>query len=496
MKERRILLPVFLGMCASIGAGEACKAKSFSGPTYYGVQEPGLLPPAMPHMLIFSDFDMDGKPDAASLNRGSHTISILRGRGDGTFEEPRLYRVVPSGTRAAYESFAAGDLNGDLFPDIVVVDWLGSAFAVLKNDSTGDFKVGQWYKLTGDLRPTAPVIIDVDGDEDKDLVLAYAFGQSIAVFKNDGSGSFSSFSTVTVGSRPSGMAPADFDGDGDVDLAVANAGFPDIGSPSSVVIAFNDGKGSFQNILTLVEPGRFSSFYAVLAEDMDQDGKVDVLAAPFRSAAFVCCWGEGEGRFSEPHIYFFPGRMRDNLVAADFDGNGYADIAAGFADIGGGSEEGATGVVWNEGGRHFSAKPYAVLRVEDQVRWPAVADLDLDGDMDIGVVQGNLGKMAVFLNSSCRNAAFLRGDSNGDCRVNIGDVFALLGYLLVGSPEMQCLDAGDVNDDGRINMADPLYLLAYLFRGGAPPPAPFDSYGLDPTADSLDCALGGDCQDL
>jgi len=83
---------------------------------------------------------------------------------------------------------------------------------------------------------------------------------------------------------------------------------------------------------------------------------------------------------------------------------------------------------------------------------------------------------------------FVRGETNGDGKVDIGDVVFCLQYLFEAGLAPACLDAADANDDGRIDISDPVYLLFFLFDEGPPPPPPYPEAGLDPTlADDFSC---------
>jgi hypothetical protein len=64
---------------------------------------------------------------------------------------------------------------------------------------------------------------------------------------------------------------------------------------------------------------------------------------------------------------------------------------------------------------------------------------------------------------------FVRGDSNGDGEVNVGDIVCLLNYLFRHDSPPYPMEAGDANRDGEISAADPVYLINYLFRNGPPP---------------------------
>ena len=89
---------------------------------------------------------------------------------------------------------------------------------------------------------------------------------------------------------------------------------------------------------------------------------------------------------------------------------------------------------------------------------------------------------------------FLRGDTNSDGAFDISDAIGILNFIFGGgNGEPSCLDSLDENDDGQISIADAIYHFSTLFSGGAPPAAPWDSCGLDPTEDDLDCASYSGC---
>ena len=64
---------------------------------------------------------------------------------------------------------------------------------------------------------------------------------------------------------------------------------------------------------------------------------------------------------------------------------------------------------------------------------------------------------------------FIRGDANGDLKIDAGDIVYLINYLFRNGPAPSPLEAGDVECSGTINAGDIVYLLNYLFRSGPAP---------------------------
>ncbi len=71
-----------------------------------------------PQAVAVGDFNRDGKADLAVVNYSADTVTILLGNGDGTF------RAVPSKPATGIQplSVAVGDFNGDGIPDLAVTN--------------------------------------------------------------------------------------------------------------------------------------------------------------------------------------------------------------------------------------------------------------------------------------------------------------------------------------------------------------------------------------
>ena len=82
---------------------------------------------------------------------------------------------------------------------------------------------------------------------------------------------------------------------------------------------------------------------------------------------------------------------------------------------------------------------------------------------------------------------FVRGDANGDRKLNVTDAVTILRTLFAGVRAVECEDHGDVDDNGSLQVTDAIRLLAYLFRSGPSPAAPFPNAGRDQTPDEFAC---------
>ena len=83
--------------------------------------------------------------------------------------------------------------------------------------------------------------------------------------------------------------------------------------------------------------------------------------------------------------------------------------------------------------------------------------------------------------------SFLRGEANGDGRVNLADALTTLEFLFQAGATPVCEDALDMDDSGNVNLVDAVFLLNYLFGRGEPPAPPFEACGADTTPDELGC---------
>src|SRR5262249_45419153 len=129
---------------------------------------PGFLAPLgfdaglLPYSVAVGDFDRDGKPDLAVANSGSNDVSVLLGKGDGTFQTARN---VPAGSFP--RSLAVGDFNGDGNLDLAVANSGSNDVSVLLGNGDGTFQTAR--NFPAGRRPYSVAVADFDRDRTPDL---------------------------------------------------------------------------------------------------------------------------------------------------------------------------------------------------------------------------------------------------------------------------------------------------------------------------------------
>jgi hypothetical protein len=326
-----------------------------------------------PNAVVAADLNGDGKLDIAVANL-SGTISILLGKGDGTFQTANTFTA---GTQI--HSVGAADLNGDTKPDLVISDstLTSTQIGVLLNNGDGTF--GPVQTLPGITTVSSFALSDVDGDLNTDLVVSDTGASVIHVFMGKGDGSFQPSLDIASSFPPRSVHVADFNLDGRPDLAItAFNGFS---------LWLGNGDGTFQSPL-FVTAG-FST--SILPVDLNQDGKTDIAAFVSglfsHTTSFVTRLGNGDGSFqSSRSVGTAAGALS---LQGDFDGDHVPDVVA----AGGGSV-----FLWiNHGDATFEA-PISTVAGPTSAGI-AAADLNGDGATDLIVTNPGQNTVSVLLNT-------------------------------------------------------------------------------------------------
>jgi hypothetical protein len=176
-----------------------------------------------PYSVAVGDFNGDAIPDLAVANSnalfvGTPSVSVLLGKGDGTFLPAKNF---PAGNTPY--SVAVGDFNGDGKLDLAVANaYTSNTVSMLLGNGDGTFQPALNFPGGG----ASVAVADFNGDGKPDLALARG---TVRVLLGNGDGTLQTTNVSYVaGGSSSAVAVGDFNGDGVPDLAVANSGSNDV----------------------------------------------------------------------------------------------------------------------------------------------------------------------------------------------------------------------------------------------------------------------------
>ena len=266
------------------------------------------------HSLIALDLNGDSIADIAVTNAGNSNVSVLLGKGDGTFAAPVNYTVgsTPYG-------IAAGDFNLDKKIDLVVTNYAAKTVSVLLGNGDGTYQAAT--NITVGTNPASVAVADFNGDNNPDLAVTNfgtnASTSNVMVLLGTGSGTFGTPSTITVGTNPNAIALGDFNGDTFQDIAVTNY------ATSNVSVMLGVGNGTFaaaNNFSVGANPN------GIALGDFNQDGNLDIATSNLTGSNASVLVGLGTGQFNAA-INFEAGYQPRSIVSADFNQDGLLDLA-------------------------------------------------------------------------------------------------------------------------------------------------------------------------
>lgn len=353
--------------------------------------------------IAVGDLNGDGVPDVAATSSDASPpyqgyAEVVLGDGRGGFSAAAAFpvgRPYTGGTRYVYDPIAIAivELNGDGKPDLVVADFDDGEISVLLGDGTGGFSAATTFPVGGSPSSIASGDFDRDGKADLAVTNRTTAGDAqVTVLRGDGLGGFASAPSFTLAtaSSPVNVACSDMNGDGALDLAAALSGNS---SNSSVVLLFGDGLGGFSAPAKVRTLPSLYSIGECGVGDMNDDGRLDVLATYFADGGYFVdlLLGDGSGAFSAPRTFRLSvgtslpltGSLR--LAVGDLNGDGKTDVAVlgimwflsgGLRPLGI-----VSGLLGDGRGGLSVSNEYA----SDGGRALAIADLDADGRSDLAL---------------------------------------------------------------------------------------------------------------
>ncbi len=291
-----------------------------------------------------ADLNKDGNGDLVVTNSvltTSGSVSVLLGNADGTFQTAVSYPMAGQGTIAA----VIDDVNGDGKLDIIAVSSaLGSSggvaqqISVLLGKGDGTFQAAQSFTVpalpgstTEYSTPIGNLITaDLRGSGEKDLIT-----DNGEVFLGNGDGTFTGVATPAFpyqvdSSSSTGpyLAAGDLNKDGKLDLVVGNG---------IISTYFGNGDGTFAAGATYASIGNYGE---VTVSDLDGDGNPDIYNGLANGGVYVgdgddpnlayALMGYGDGTFAGapyvPGTGVYSAYTGTNM--GDVNGDGLPDLIA------------------------------------------------------------------------------------------------------------------------------------------------------------------------
>ncbi|TWT41858.1 ASPIC and UnbV [Phycisphaerae bacterium RAS1] len=348
--------------------------------------------------VTFADLDNDGDPDLVALGRENGHIGLYENDGTGHFVD----RFDGSGIPAVVDSsgVVAGDYDSDGDLDLYLANWgaAGQASLLLRNNGNFSFTDESALSGTNAIGPGSGCAwSDYDGDGRIDLLSAMRYQSDgtttpTQLFRNLGGGKF-------LNTAPSVGLPAtnkvfqvvflDYDDDGDADLFFSNDKCPTSGITNKLYR--NDG-GTFVDVTASTHTGVCLESMGVAVGDFDGNGHSDLYATN-TYAGNALLLNNGAGAFTESSV---PCGVASFVVGwgatiFDYDNDGFQELYVCDMEV------------ENRLYDHDGVWPAQEIGVAAGVNDPgtsfcdAVADIDLDGDLDLAVCDSP-GRVLLYIN--------------------------------------------------------------------------------------------------
>lgn len=444
---------------SALCAGSECHATppGWPFPLYFDpAVQYSLAGLAVPRAVAVGDFNEDGVPDLVTVgNNDSPPYPLVveseawvyLGSGGGSFAPAGSFiidEIDYFSSDPILRWVATADINLDGHLDILTLST--NRLWIHLGDGDGTFHPDGvlWvWPGVGDGGARSIAVADFDGDADTDLAVTIIGFGGVKIFRNEGGSSFVEVAYFALTGGWGGgyfIAATDIDADGDIDLVAPGY------SSNTLFVLRNNGAGNFSPEPHQVSPSAGSVvFTGVAAGDLDDDGDADVVVADLNGKIWLFeNIGEGvlvKGAPLPAKTPLGSGGPWD-IVSADFNGDGRADIAFSAA-LGGGIR-----LMANETEDELMfgfAVPYATGGFPH-----AVLAANLDGDCDFDLVVSNVGgeSISVLLNETSATVTCSIADLTGDAAVDMMDVVHVVQHW------GNLVSAADLNYDGIVNGHD------------------------------------------
>jgi Flp pilus assembly secretin CpaC len=351
--------PVTLSLLSgSLGTGTGTRASlPLTGvPTSTNFPETTVNVGNDPVALVAGNFTGGTLPELAVLNHNDNSISVLLNQDNGNFTPQAKSPFILAKNETAPVAMASGIFGNTIVNsagvtvapvDLVIANSTSNNVTVLLGNGDGTFAeaAGSPYSVGTD--PSAIVVADFDGDGNPDFAVANKGDNTISVFKGNGKGGFTQFSTspfalrntATVSEKgPVAMVTANFrnttlSGNGkttsasEVDLAVVNQATNNV----AILLGSVDGNGNLHFTEATNSPVAVGqSPVAIATGDLNTDGVGDLAVVNQADNSISILLGSSnlDGTFTAATGSPLPTATTPaGIVIANFTGANAADLA-------------------------------------------------------------------------------------------------------------------------------------------------------------------------
>ncbi len=434
----------------------------------------------LPNFIAVTDFNRDGRADLAVTNGDGHNVSLLLGKGDGTFNS--AIEVGGVNTTHHPTQIVAADFNQDTKPDLAVRTSLG--VIVFYGDGVDGVVTGQTFSTL----PTTSGLIAADFNKDgrPDVALGTSINGRVAlsIYLSNTSG-FAAPINVILNAAPdiygggiSSLKVGDFNKDGHSDLLAV------LPNTYALVPLVGDGQGNFA-VTGYISNGLYPR--ETVIDDFTGDGNADLVVTTegrtYGSGLISLLQGKGTGEFNGIKNYAAP-LSPTKILTADFDGDGKLDLLT----LGGGclsdpcANKGMVSLRVGKGNGDF--REPTTFEVGNNPLSVVAGHFNADGKLDLAVTNNNSNTVSILLANgtggfaaatdlpvSAKPRSIAAGDFNGDGKTDL--VVSHLPFSLdnklsillgdgqggFGAPTLMSialplfsLTVGDLNHDGKLDI--------------------------------------------
>jgi hypothetical protein len=343
---------------------------------------------ADPLLIVTADFNHDGNLDLVVSSKATPQVFVLLGNGNGTFGPE-----IAFSTLGPASSLAVADFNNDTHLDLAIAVPSRNSIVILLGAGNGSFSSPT--ELPAGTFPTDAPIGVVAGDFDEDGnhdLMSISVGSNVIQFvKGNGNGTFGPYTFAgTVRDDPLMIIQADFNKDGILDIATANQDF------FGVTVALGTGTGTLRFPFEIATSG--SGAFALVAGDFNNDTLLDLAflhRLPALPGTFSIIQGNGDGTFGPLRENRFTGIDPRAIVAEDFDMDGNLDVGLALF------QSNSIAFVRGTGNISPLGTTHAFMGFNQPVAM-TTGDFNNDCRPDVAVLNAGDGTLSILLNTAPR----------------------------------------------------------------------------------------------